>query len=289
MADITAAEAEKQAALEFGAGFTEESPPPEAPAAAIVEPKPETTPAPKVEPKIAAKAPAVVETKAPKYVQITEEQFASLQAAASKTVAIEAQMSKAFGTIGDVQQTVKKLQAATPAGASIEIPKDAFAEMEKDFPELAAQMRMGLEKSLKGVRGTAAGQAADPDAVGKLVTAETVKLQIEALEDAHPTWREIVGAVDSAGKHDQANPFRQWLAKQPAAYQAKINATNSATIIARAIDKFQADTKPAAKTTPAPKAAARNDRIRGAIQPRGDGGQPAPAIKDDFAEGFREG
>ncbi len=280
-------DADKQADEAFASGFVLETPPAKP---AVPEPATEAKPEPKVEPKAETKVAPKTEAKAPKYVQITQEQFDSLQAAATKTTAIEGQLSKVFGTMGDMQQIVKKLQSATPAGMSIEIPKDAFAEMERDFPELAAHLRAGLEKSLKGVRGTADGVAADPDAVGKLVDEKTAKLQIEALEDAHPTWREIVGAVGSDGKHDPENPFRKWLATQPAEYQAKINATNSATVITRAIDKFIAAKAALPKTpaTPAPKVAARNDRIRDAIQPRGDGGQPAPPAKDDFAEGFRQ-
>jgi len=283
----------KQADLDFATGFTQDAPTDAtAPAA---EPKPTAKPAPKAEAKTEAKVEAKVEAKpsAPKYVQITQDQLDSLQAAAGKTASIEAQLSKVFGTMGDMQQVVRKLQAATPAGMSIEIPNDAFAEMEKDFPELATRMRDALEKVLKNVRGTAPSSAEpDPEAVGKLVDSKAIKREIEALDDVHPTWRAIVGAVDATGQHDPNNPFRKWLATQETAYQTKINATNSAAVISRALDKFIADTKPASKVEPksAPKIAARVDRIRAAIQPKGDGGQP-PAPKtadDDFNAGFQQ-
>lgn len=284
-----------QANNDFTNGFTSETPP-DATAAMGTEPKSDP-PSPKTEPvtppKPTAAAPAPV---APKYVQITQEQFEAFRSSAAETTEMRKQMSKAFGTMGQLQQVVSRLQSQTPAGMSIEIPKDAFADMEKDFPEFAASMRKGLEATLKNVRGTGQqrpGDNADPDAVQKLIQAATVKLEIEALEDAHPTWRDIVGVVDSEGKHDTGNPFRQWLAKQDAAYQHRINATNSATIISRAIDRFVAETKATVRPnqTQTPKNAAQRDRIRSAIQPRGDGGQPAPmnSADDAFREGFASG
>lgn len=295
MAENVVVDDDKQANLAFAEGFDGESPA-EKPATPAVEPKVEAKPEPKVEPKIEAKAPVEVKpaAPAPKYVQLTQEQFDSLQAAAAKTAGIEAQLSKVFGTVGNMKQVVDRLQAATPAGMSIEIPRDAFAEMEKDFPELAKHTRDGLEKVLKNIKGTGQATAAapDPEAVNRLVRDATIGYELEALTDAHPTWREIVGVVDKDGKHDTNNVFRKWLAKQPVEYQHKINTTNSATIIAKSIDKFLTATAAPVQPTPkpAPKIAARVDRIRAAIQPRGDGGQPASSktADDDFKSGFQQ-
>lgn len=248
----------------------------------------------KTEPEIEAhpKAEPEAEPK-PEYVQLTKEQFESLQAAATKTTAIEAQLSKAFGSVGDLQQIVRKLQSTTPAGQPIDLPKGALAKTRKDFPELAELIESDLTEALKGLRGTATTTApveVDHRALQDLVTATTVKYEIEALEDAHPTWRDIVGAVDSEGRHDPSNPFRQWLAKQDQTYQAKINSTNSSAVISRAIDKFLASkAAPAVQPKPAPKVAARVNRIRSAVQPKGDGGLPSsPKPTDDFAQGFEE-
>lgn len=300
MVDNVVVDDDKQANLAFAEGFDEESPAEEVLAKTEVAPKVEAKQEPKIEPKVEAKAP--VEEKsavpAPKFVQITQEQFDSLLASAKKTEGIEAQLSKVFGTVGNMKQVVDRLQAATPAGMSIEIPKDAFAEMEKDFPELAKHTRDGLEKVLKNIKGTgpATGATIDPEAVQKVVNAAYARAetqrQVNALDRAHPTWREIVGAVDGHDKHDPNNPFRKWLAKQPAEYQHKINSTDFADDITDAINKFLAATKapvqPAPKT--APKIAARKDRIQAAMQPKGDGGQPAPrnSADDDFKSGFQE-
>lgn len=274
---------------DFAAGFND-APPPET----AVAPKPEPKTDPKPQTKEAVQDAPKVE--APKYVQLTQEQFDSLQTAAGKVTEVERQISKLFGTTGDMQQIVKKLQAETPKGMSIDLPADVVSEMEQDFPELAGHFRKSLEKALKGVRGTgtteSSGAGLDQSAIQNLVREIAIKHEIEALEDAHQDWRTIVGTVDAEGKHDPNNEFRQWLGKQPVEYQTKINATNSAVVVSRAIDKFLASkAKPALPKPQEPQVAVRRDRFKAAIQPRGDGGQAAPAksADDDFAEGFATG
>lgn len=234
---------------------------------------------------------------APEYVQITKEQLASLESAAAKVGTFEAKIDKAFGSIGGIQQLVKDLQAKTPEGAVIEIPADAFADMEEEFPDIAKGMRTALEKTLKGARGTGTQATVDPEAVGKLVAEGIKQREMETLEDNYPDWKTIVGAVDSADKADPNNAFRKWLGTQPADYQKKINGTHSASVLARAIDKFSEATKaPPPKNdpppkNPAPKDTSRRERISDAVQPKGDGHvpPPKPTADDEFLEGFKTG
>ena len=69
---------------------------------------------PVAKPTPVAVAETVAKIPAPKYIQITEEQFAALNAAAAKTATVEQQMSKAFGTIGNLQQIVDGLLQRSP-------------------------------------------------------------------------------------------------------------------------------------------------------------------------------
>lgn len=293
-ADIT----EKQADTDFAAGFETEIPSTVTPemrteVPAKVEPKPEPKPQPKVETKVAPKTEPKPKPAAPEYVQITKADLDELKAAASKTTAMETQLSKAFGSVGDLKETVRKLQAATPAGHAVEMPKLVLAKVRKDFPELAGLIEEDLAESLKGLRGTgtATEKSADPAAVQKLVTAAAIANEREVLEDAYPNWMDITGAAETPEKADPNHPFRKWLATRDAAYQQKVNSTNSSAVIVRAIEKFKAATAAPARVQPkpAPKVAARVDRIRSAIQPKGDGGQPAPLkTTDDFSAGFQQ-
>lgn len=286
---------EKQARADFESGMPEEV----APAKRGAKPEAAEKPEPKPAAKAADPAP-VAKPPEPKYVRVTEEQFAALNAAAAKTASFETQLSKAFGTIGNMQKVLTTLQAATPRGFKVEIPKDAFAAMERDFPELAQHSRAALEATLRGLTGTGPANAEiDPEQLTRLVGEHAAKLraerteeEVEALVDIYPDWRKIVGAVNTlAGEvPDPNNPYRKWLATQPADYQARLNSTNSAAVISRSISRFQTETKTVVAKPPAAnlQAQLRAARIRDAVQPRGDGGQAPPARTDDdeFMAGF---
>ncbi len=299
--DEVAANEARQTA-ELTAGFAEDKPPVTA-AVSEAAPVVETKTAQKVEQKPAPKdAKAEVTPPAPKYVQITQEQWDALQSSAAKVDGVDKRIRDTLaGSLGEIEQRiVKKLQTATPTGMTVELPADVVAEMEKDFPEIAGHFKTALTKALRGIRGTGgAGAAAgiDPDELNKLVsetipriTRETFqKAEAQSLSDAHPNWREIVGSVDSEGKYDPANPYRAWLAKQDQAYQNLINSTDSSVVISKSIDKFKAASKAAPKSnTPAPKVVDRRAITQAAIQPKGDGGQPAPrkTMHDEFLSGF---
>jgi hypothetical protein len=279
--DTTTLDAASEA--DFDSGFTGK--PADKPAA--TEGKPAKTEAATAAPEGAT----VAAEETPEFIQVTKKDWDEIRAAAAKTASYDQQLSRVFGTLGNLQKLVQGFQAQTPKGGKVEIPATAFAQMEKDFPELAAQTRAALEAALAGVHGTGTAAAAiDDSKVETMMAAYTAKREIEALEDAYPEWRTIVGAVSAAGEQpDMTNPFRKWLASKDAAYQARVNASESAAVISRAIRLFQNETKAAKPTAAAtPRNDARAERIRAAVQPRGDGaGVPAgKTADDDFLEGF---
>lgn len=242
-----------------------------------------------------AAAPAAIALPAvekPRHVRVTEADYARLMAAADKTVLLEQQNSKAFGTLGQLQQVVNELKAQTPRGASIQVPKDAFADLAKDFPELATLVQAGLENALKNQMGTGPAQMPklDPEEMRTVATTENAKEQMESLEDTFPEWRTIVGAVDITKQQpDEANPYRAWLKTKDAAYQDRINGAETAAVVERSIRRFQSEIAAKPKPAPAPRAQIQTNRFRDAVQPRGDGGQPngsSSTAADEFLAGF---
>lgn len=231
----------------------------------------------------------------PEYVQLTKQQLERLEAAANRTDDFEKQFSKVFGTVGDMQKIVRTLQSQTPRGTSVTIPDGAFADLEKDFPDLAPHVRKVFEATLKGLEGTGSASAhVDMEALETKVTERALKLASEDLADEFPDWQKIVGAVDvrRGEKPDPNNPFRKWLATKDKAYQDKVNGANSAGVITRAIRAFQSDTKapPKKEELPNKRTQARSDRIQDAVRPKGDGGQPpAKNAEDEFEAGFKSG
>ena len=82
--------------------------------------------------------------------------------------------------------------------------------------------------------------------------------------------------------------FRRWLATKGTAYEARISGSESSDEIGRAIRLFQTETKGSPKAAATPRDTARAERIRGAVQPRGDnaGAPPGKSDDDEFLAGF---
>ena len=294
MSDDTITYDDKQADKDFDAGFSEmvgvsvETPPPAAPelkveaAAPVPETPPVETPATQPE------APAI------EYVQLTKEQFAKLEAAAKKTDDFDARISAIFGTVGNVKQIVEKLQSEAPLGSAITVPEDVVAEMAEEYPDIAKHFRKSLEKALVGRRGTGTAVAPefDQEKINTMIRKGVIKHEMDTLQQEYPDWRDVVGTVDKDGKHDPNNAFRKWLATKGVEYQKKVNSTNSASVISNAIETYRADKAKAAAAPPkAPVDTLRKNRMRDAVQQRGDGSRHVPEkhAEDDFAVGFRQG
>lgn len=253
--------------------------------------KKEEKPAAAAKPADKTANPAAKSDAKPEYVQITKAQFDRYEAAANKSEEFEKQFSKAFGTMGDMQKILRGLQAQTPRGAAVKLPPGALDAMKKDFPELGEHMQTVLEAILKDVEGTGTKDA-NPEEFERKIQERVAVLAAEELADEFPDWRKIVGAVDTSKgeKPDPNHPFRKWLATKPQDYQDRINNTNSAGVITRAIRIFKSETKPAqaAPAKPNKQTQVRADRMADAVRPRGDGGHPpGPAAEDDFEAGFK--
>jgi hypothetical protein len=284
MAEPNAAEVEQQAEASFAGGF--KGTPPTEVAKVVPDPKVDATAAPKP----AAK---------PQYVRVTQQEWDNQKAMLGKVSSLESQIAKLTGSVPKadaiIQQVLEKVQAATPAGVSVEFSDEDFAELAADFPELAKSTRAGLERIFKkaNVRGNGA-PAVDDDTVEKAVERSLVKKELAGLVETHPTWKEIVGAVDTTkGEVPPAdNPFRHWLAAQSADYQKKIDETQSPAVVQSAIDLFMASTKAPSGAPRPDRAATRRAAIEDAVTPRFDGSAP-PLVQNKsadeaFAESFEK-
>ena len=279
--DAVATAAAEDAA--FASGFP--APPPDK--GKTPEKAPERTPE-----KVEAKAPeaAVPPVEKPEYVRVTRKQLEKWEATSTSH---EGQLSKAWGTIGNLQKVVNDLQAKTPAGGKV--PKAAFEKMARDFPELAEANHEALEAvfaSMVGTGGGGNGDTAKWDTLAAERKAEkdaAEKAQLIELQYAHPRWREIVGAVPPGTPPDAKNPFRKWLASKGVAYESHLNESNSASVIGNAIVMFQIETKGTrAAGFTNQRDDDRSERIREAVQPRGDhqGASAGPSDDEEFLSGF---
>ena len=230
---------------------------------------------------------------APEVVQITKKDWEEVRAAAAKTASYDQQLSKAFGTIGNLQKIVNGFQTKeSEKPRKVELSPAAFAEMAKDFPELAQQTRAALEAALSGLPVNGNGEA-DPAKLESMMAQYTAKREIESAGGRLPVMAQKLSALLTS---PTSSPTRtilsaRWLATKDVAYQTRINGSESAAVIGRAIRLFQRETAtaPAKPNGAAPRDTARADRIRAAVQPRGDNaGAPAGRSEDDeFEAGYR--
>lgn len=240
-------------------------------------------------------APPEVVEEAPeiKYHQLTEDQWTSLQSLSTQMNSIRADHAKrldtAFGKVGGLERTLQQLQQATPAGLTVDVTDDIVAEISEEFPELGKRTLAAFKTFAGKIKGTGpvvqqpqTETTVDVEShVQKEVQTRLVALQIEALEDSYPAWREVTGAPDSD------TPYRKWLAAQPAEYQTKLSSTNSALVITRSLEKFEKDAQAAAAVAATPAVSTRKQQLAAAAVTRGAGGRaPAPTEDDEFNAGF---
>lgn len=220
------------------------------------------------------KPPEVVE---PKYVQITEDDFARFRGAAEKLADLESTFTKRFDTaFGKMGGLERKLQELHAAGA---ITDEDIAPFKDDLPEIA--------NVLKKLRAPAQQSDDDFNARIKPVLDQAVTPLVQELRETqkaavalvHPDWETFKGSEE----------FGKWVATKDEAYREQLGSTWSPAFIAGALTeakKWAEANKPRQK----PKDADRSSVIEAAIQPRGTGAtRPAQPAQDAFLAGFDEG
>lgn len=261
---------------EFAAGFNGTP--------TVTPPEPEVSPDEQNTPEVAS------EPEAPKYRQVTEDEWNQLNARAAVIDEIKAthakQLDTAFGKIGGIERVLRQYQEQTPAGQSVEITKDDLAEIASEYPELADAQLSAFKRVAEKLRGT--GKSMDESAVRQVVEPELVKLgdnavlrakkeiATETLDETHPDWQTVIGNVG------EDTDYRKWLSAQPQEYQARVNASYSPTVIGRSIDKFREDQAALKKQADTD----RRERLKDAVTPKGDEAAGPSDTNDDFMAGF---
>jgi hypothetical protein len=239
----------------------------------------------------------------PKIATITEPQFLDLVKKANSIDEIRQLAEKVRdgvnGRVGSLEQTIKKLQEATPVGQAITVTPEDFAEINKDLPDHAKMLADGLTRVLGKFKGTAQPTVSEtPEEFEarvnrvsdqRIEAREKARLEAdqkearEALALVHPDWEAVVGTKDSGSE------WRQWLRTKPATYERKMLNTNDADTLAESLTTFKALQDEKKKPKPAAPNA-RAERLREAVPIRGGASAPntkrEPTPEEAFAEGF---
>lgn len=255
----------------FSAGFDEDDDQPRTPTETPA-PEPEATPEP-------AEA-------APEYVQITKQDWESLNTRAAKVDEISATLDKRFdqvlGTMGrTLERKLAEKQAAAAPGETAALDEDDFAELREQYPEVAELQMKGMSKLMARFKG-ASNPGDIKQIVSESVEGEASKLRKEivnaSLDAVFPGW-------DADVKTPQ---FAEWLKGQ----SAEINGLAQSSGIgdaARMLRLFYAaKDAPAPKPAP-PQASTRQRQLAAAVSPKSDGGTPPSSRgKSPFQAGFEE-
>lgn len=293
MADVNTAEVEAKVNAAFIG--TVDTPP--APAAKVVEavPAEPAKPDAKTDPKAAPVAPP----ERPRYAKVLQQDWDNLKASAGKIFNLESQLAKLAGSAPNAdriaQQVLEKVRSQTPAGLTVEMSDEDFAELTADYPELAKSTRAALEKVFKKASVTGTGPAtppAQPVDVDAAVEKVLLKREQDDLNETYADWSEIVGRPAApGGDPNLTTDFRIWLGKQSAEYQKKVGETNSPAVVKAAIGLFKASQQETPTQVKPDKAAARRGVIEDAITPRADGNPPPlnqpQSAEDAFGESFK--
>ncbi len=282
---VDVAEQEAADAAAFESGF--EDPAIETPTATPEVQQQEATP-------VASEAAA----DAPKFVQITEEQFQNLQSRAALIDEIKAAQEKQFGTafgkIGGIERILNQVpeQLKPGDGAPVQISEEDFSTLRQEYPDLAASLVHDLGAVLSKARGAGSVQQFDQAALDQLVNdrlgpalqnAETKieqKLEVKALNRTHPDWQQSCNSDE----------FKSWIATQPDNLAAQFYDSWDSHFIGNTLTKFQSAQKAAADAV-APKQnqqpSARTRQLAAAVTPKGTGGHATgPTEEDEFQAGF---
>lgn len=208
---------------------------------------------------------------APKFVQITEEQWNDMQAKANEATQ---KFDKVFGQLGGMKQVIERAQSRTDAGQPVEITSDDVAEMREEFPELADLTLKALQKAAAKFKGTG---GVDPAITERLAKTQSELIDSRLDEVVDGDWKEEVSTTQ----------FSEWLKKQPQDTQA-LSTSSSVRDAAKMLRLYRAAKN--APPPPAPPPAAVSSRARqlaAAVNPRSAGAKPSvTTAEDEFDAGF---
>lgn len=184
-----------------------------------------------------------------RFAGMTESEIRSLLERASKLGAIEDQLSKAHGKIGELNRTLQQLATnqQRPAPTASANPDDGADEADIDtseIEELFPDFNPAVERKARKIAQEVLQQhqqqqnpgqqqpAFDPQVIN-----QTVALAV--MDATRPKWRETVASGD----------FQKWLELQPDDFRETYNTTWDTSVFSQVIDKFEAARRAATERT----------------------------------------
>ena len=225
------------------------------------------------------------ETSAPEEIAPAEDDVQAEPSVADKLEALKAEVKamkesgdpdavrKLHGEIGNINRTIKQMQAPAPAEApATDDLAEALAaadQMAADFPELGAPMARML-KSIAAKQTHSAPEINIDSVVSSKVQELRMKDAIEALAEEHPDFDTV----------RETPEFKTWIASKTPEYQTRLTTTWNPAVVAKGLTEFKEAIAVKQK---------KQARLAAAVTPQGVPQSPGPStIPDDqgFANGY---
>lgn len=199
-----------------------------------------------------------------------------LLAEATKVSALEQQLRKAQGKIGELNsklQSPTPAPTATPTQAAPELPEEV-KQFEQDFPEIATYFKALLQANQPPAQAAPPAQVQQTvatDAAPATAELDPVVVELAVMDRMHSGWREKVAGQE----------FNLWIAAQSEDVQTTFSTAATAAELAGVIGKF--DQWQSAKEAQAQKHFKSKQRLHAAVTPQGNAPQPQTALTEDQA------
>lgn len=212
-------------------------------------------------------APAADESPAeesPVFAGLTESQIKKLLERATRVDAIEEQLQKAHGKIGELNRTLQGIQhrpsEPTHQAPADEIDDSLISEFESQFPEFAPAVEARARRIAQEVMAQAqsSGAPIDADEIGK-------QINLAVMDATKPDWRETV----------QSSDFALWIATQPDDVRHTYATTWDHKALGKIVSGFEAHKAAGAVRTNKSK-----QRLESALTPESRGGKVTHAISE---------
>ena len=183
-----------------------------------------------------------------RFAGMTESEIRSLLERASKLGAIEDQLSKAHGKIGELNRTLQQLatnqqRPAQTASANPDTGADEADVDTSEFDDLFPEFSPAVERKARKIAQEVLQQhqqqnfSQQQPAVDPTVINQTVALAV--MDATRPKWRETVASGD----------FQKWLELQPEDFRETYNTTWDTSVFSQVIDKYEAARRAATERT----------------------------------------
>lgn len=215
------------------------------------------------------------EAEQPVFAGLTESQIKSLLERSARVDAIEDQLRKAHGKIGELNGTLQELKShkgqPTQSAPAAPVDDEELAAVVRDYPEFA---KLAEDRARRIVAEAMAGNTPQQGPSPDDLRAEAGRdMQMLMMDTLHDGWRDTV----------QSQDFALWIATQPQDIQQRYATTESAKELAGVIGAF---TK--SRETQTDARARNKQRLEAALTPSGTPAKVthAPSADDEFAAGF---